>query len=326
MEEALYFDDKKYISSKRASDITGYAKDYVGQLCRGGKIDARRIGRNWFVAEASILQHKDSIAEQLEETYAQMRTTKSSSSIVAQVAKEDKSDEKDVEKNVPSSFRVRPPVPLSEFAKTRLPTPSEIARHYGGKRALASMNITYNDATPLYYEDDRPLNPQPRRSTTYYGDSPITHIIEPRETVHAIHNSLAEKTAQTAVQDTAPQMSNKDVSQFVPVRTNVRATPTRKPVAEIRTRRAATTRATPRTVPKEKQSPRSASRQQSQIPRQYASTTSRLQYVAAAVFFLVVALGTYVVLGADFVTRVDMSTADAVGGAASSELRFRDMF
>ncbi len=50
--------DKIYISSKRAAEITGYAKDYVGQLCREGHIDAKMIGRGWYVYEPSIRAHR----------------------------------------------------------------------------------------------------------------------------------------------------------------------------------------------------------------------------------------------------------------------------
>ena len=38
--------------------LFGYTQDYIGQLCRGEKIDARRIGRTWYVCEKSILEHK----------------------------------------------------------------------------------------------------------------------------------------------------------------------------------------------------------------------------------------------------------------------------
>ena len=50
--------DKTYISSKRAAEITGYAKDYVGQLCREGHIDAKMVGRSWYVYEPSIRKHR----------------------------------------------------------------------------------------------------------------------------------------------------------------------------------------------------------------------------------------------------------------------------
>lgn len=56
--DELTIDDKKYISSKHAAKITGYAKDYVGQLCREGRVEARLVGRSWYVLEDSIREHR----------------------------------------------------------------------------------------------------------------------------------------------------------------------------------------------------------------------------------------------------------------------------
>lgn len=57
MDEIL-IEEKKYISSKRAAKVTGYAKDYVGQLCREGRVSARLVGRNWYVLETAIHDHR----------------------------------------------------------------------------------------------------------------------------------------------------------------------------------------------------------------------------------------------------------------------------
>ncbi|MFA5942615.1 MAG: helix-turn-helix domain-containing protein [Candidatus Paceibacterota bacterium] len=57
MDEIL-IEDKKYISSRQAAKITGYAKDYVGQLCREGRVPARLVGRSWYVLEAAIQDHR----------------------------------------------------------------------------------------------------------------------------------------------------------------------------------------------------------------------------------------------------------------------------
>lgn len=48
---------KKYISSRRAGEITGYAKDYIGQLARAEKIIGTRVGRAWYVDEQSLRRH-----------------------------------------------------------------------------------------------------------------------------------------------------------------------------------------------------------------------------------------------------------------------------
>ena len=56
--DELTIGDKIYISSKRAAEITGYAKDYIGQLCREGRVNARLVGRNWYVLEESLRNHR----------------------------------------------------------------------------------------------------------------------------------------------------------------------------------------------------------------------------------------------------------------------------
>jgi len=58
MMDELIIDKKKYISSKRASRISGYTKDYIGQLCRAGSIPSKMVGRSWYVEEDSIKEHR----------------------------------------------------------------------------------------------------------------------------------------------------------------------------------------------------------------------------------------------------------------------------
>jgi|CXWL01.1.fsa_nt_gi hypothetical protein len=54
----LIIDGKRYLSSKAAAEITGYAKDYVGQLCREGHVEAKMVGRSWYVLETAIQAHR----------------------------------------------------------------------------------------------------------------------------------------------------------------------------------------------------------------------------------------------------------------------------
>lgn len=56
--EELIIEDKKYFSSKKAAQVTGYAKDYIGQLCREGRVESRQVGRNWYVLETAIMEHR----------------------------------------------------------------------------------------------------------------------------------------------------------------------------------------------------------------------------------------------------------------------------
>ncbi len=64
MKDSFIFEGKKYISAKRASGVSGYSSDYVGQLCRGGKLECRMVGRTWFVSEESLYLHKASISRE----------------------------------------------------------------------------------------------------------------------------------------------------------------------------------------------------------------------------------------------------------------------
>ncbi len=56
--DELVIGDKKYLSSKQAAKVTGYAKDYIGQLCREGRVPARLVGRSWYVLESAIHDHR----------------------------------------------------------------------------------------------------------------------------------------------------------------------------------------------------------------------------------------------------------------------------
>lgn len=53
---------KTFISVKRAAEITGYTRDYLGQLARGGKIESQRVGRSWYVNIESLSKHQDTAA------------------------------------------------------------------------------------------------------------------------------------------------------------------------------------------------------------------------------------------------------------------------
>lgn len=56
--DEIVIGEKKYVSSKQAAKATGYAKDYIGQLCREGRVPARLVGRSWYVLESAIHDHR----------------------------------------------------------------------------------------------------------------------------------------------------------------------------------------------------------------------------------------------------------------------------
>ena len=58
------------ISLSQAAEISGYHQDYLGQLCRLGKIKAAKIGRNWYTTKSelqTLLNFTDTIEEEREQ-------------------------------------------------------------------------------------------------------------------------------------------------------------------------------------------------------------------------------------------------------------------
>ncbi len=63
MSDELPIGDKIYVSSKKAAAATGYAQDYIGQLARGGLIEAQRVGGLWYVRLDSLTGYKANAAD-----------------------------------------------------------------------------------------------------------------------------------------------------------------------------------------------------------------------------------------------------------------------
>ena len=58
LDTIVSFDGKDYVSASKASKLTGYNPDYVGQLARAGKVLSRQIGNRWYVERESLMAHK----------------------------------------------------------------------------------------------------------------------------------------------------------------------------------------------------------------------------------------------------------------------------
>jgi hypothetical protein len=56
--DTLVLDGKNYVKASKAAEAAGYTADYVGQLCRSGKIDAHLVGRSWYVNTDQLGGHR----------------------------------------------------------------------------------------------------------------------------------------------------------------------------------------------------------------------------------------------------------------------------
>lgn len=130
MKNEIYFDGDKYISAKRAAEITGYTSDYVGQLSRTGKVNSKLVGRTRFVEGRGIIE------------YAKNNSGKVIDEKVREAEKEQKKAER--ERKAP---RLRP-VKIFEKAEEKPKTipfsyilPSPVAREYFQKAATLAVAV-----------------------------------------------------------------------------------------------------------------------------------------------------------------------------------------
>ncbi len=56
--EKLVLDGKEFVKAASAAKNLGYTADYVGQLCRSGKVSAHLVGRSWYVNVDELGTHK----------------------------------------------------------------------------------------------------------------------------------------------------------------------------------------------------------------------------------------------------------------------------
>ncbi|MCE9643764.1 helix-turn-helix domain-containing protein, partial [Candidatus Parcubacteria bacterium] len=62
-DDSLMVDGRRYLSSKRSAELFGYSTDYVGELCRQGKVACFRKGRQWYVEEKSLFAYLETARE-----------------------------------------------------------------------------------------------------------------------------------------------------------------------------------------------------------------------------------------------------------------------
>ena len=58
--EQIVIDGVTYEKASKIAKQFRYTTDYVGQLCRSGKVDAKLVGRSWFVNPETIRDHQRS--------------------------------------------------------------------------------------------------------------------------------------------------------------------------------------------------------------------------------------------------------------------------
>lgn len=85
--ESVVFEGKEYIKASVLAEKFRYTQDYLGQLCRGKKVDARLVGRAWYVNLASLEDHRSGRykAASKGENSAEISTKKPSNNFLSRI-------------------------------------------------------------------------------------------------------------------------------------------------------------------------------------------------------------------------------------------------
>jgi len=65
--QSIVVDGATYTKASVLGKKFSYTTDYIGQLCRAEKVDAKLVGRSWYVREDTLTVHKDSRYRSLRE-------------------------------------------------------------------------------------------------------------------------------------------------------------------------------------------------------------------------------------------------------------------
>ena len=191
MKDSFIIEGKKYISSKRASAISDYSSDYIGQLCRANKLDCKMIGRAWFVTEESVHLHKAIISRE-ESVRNRIENLK------GKVDEVSKNTFTKIVINKDSTPAVTPapvktPAPVSTPVVTPVP-----AIPWTITQKVSSIKSPY-----IYSDDNRPLLPELKKKET---EKIISSVIEIKK------QEVSEKVQKEVVAVSAPIVSTLPIS------------------------------------------------------------------------------------------------------------------
>ena len=56
--KSISFRNREYVKASTIAKKFKYTQDYVGQLCRSGKVEARLVGREWYIDAESVTEYR----------------------------------------------------------------------------------------------------------------------------------------------------------------------------------------------------------------------------------------------------------------------------
>ena len=188
----ITLDGIDYVSSKRAAQIMGYTQDYVGQLCRGGKIEAKQIGRGWYIPKSVVYRDVNKTLKDKVETPVAEDVSKKEALGDILVFKKDAVKDSSPQKEA------------HKINQIKINSQKDVVKQESREKSKKNNYYypSFLDAT--YSIDETPLVPMPKRAR-----EPVLHKIVGEEENTTVNNNvptrqiLADYTYSSDKQDTA---------------------------------------------------------------------------------------------------------------------------
>jgi hypothetical protein len=133
--DVLSVGGKDYVKASVIARDLGYTADYVGQLCRNRKVNAKLVGRTWYVDRNSIHIHKENryrstqskSVESLKESLEVANTEERGTAIPIRIAHTSQATTRIVKKPVYTSYLEDEAELIPEVSKAGVSIPVELA-------------------------------------------------------------------------------------------------------------------------------------------------------------------------------------------------------
>lgn len=204
--EVLNVGGKEYVKASVIAKELGYTADYVGQLCRARKVNAKLVGRSWYVDRSSMDLHKTS----------RYRGTQTKSKQA--LREEIKLQVTEPEKTKSNFYRYNPPVSpkvsYEEDDAELIPVVGEVQKKTG------RLSVGLADATSVDVVSKNPkyvFNTPPLPEIKFKGSLSISEIsdkenerVEPEEELPVAQDENISKVALNIVKSAKSVVALKD--------------------------------------------------------------------------------------------------------------------
>jgi hypothetical protein len=130
--QEVTFDGIAFTKASVLAKEFGYTADYLGQLCRGGKVQARLVGRTWYVSRDSLESHRTGLYKLQREK--------------SRISQENQNESNNIK--------------ISRIDVAAVPTRT-MAKNFYEHATAANLRL---QSSAFYLDDDEPLIPPLRQS------------------------------------------------------------------------------------------------------------------------------------------------------------------